>query len=446
MNKSNKKLIGLALLAALSTQAHANKGVNPKLELGPFDYKAKPANSNTQRYIVEFNDSYLGQKSVVQGLLRQHVKAKAHASFDKVIAASVIDLTKQEVRNIKALPFVKSVSIDTIVEPDASWGQDRIDQRSLPLNSSYNPTHTGQGANIYIVDTGIRASHSEFAGRIGHTRFVAGGSANDCHGHGTHVASTAAGRNYGAAPQARIHSIRISYSCAGKAYSSAQVAAMEWLADNAQPNSVVNFSYEASHASVKIAIDRLVRLNHVVVASAGNDDEVACTANSNKGKPISALLVGSTTSSDSRSSFSNHGTCVNIFAPGSNITAASHTGDNSYTSKSGTSMASPLVAGIAAGYRGTYPSHNQYQVMAAVVNSASTGKLSSLKADSPNKLLYSNTQPSSRYWYLSDEIQVAPFNTNGLMPPSTCTAGQYFPLTVGETGYGMFYQRMWKCN
>ncbi|HEX8360558.1 MAG TPA: S8 family peptidase [Longimicrobium sp.] len=280
----------------------------------------------------------------------------------------------------------------TTTQSNATWGLDRSDQRALPLNGTYNYTPTGAGVNVYIIDTGIRFAHAEFITN-GVSRAVSGydavdgGAADDCNGHGTHVAGTVGGNSYGVAKGAKLYGIRV-LDCAGSGTNSGVIAGMDWVAQNHVKPAAANMSLGggASQATDD-AIQRMVNAGVTVVVAAGNENQNAC--NVSPARAAAAITVGATTNTDARASFSNFGSCLDIFAPGNNITSAWYTGNTATNTISGTSMASPHVAGVAALYLQGTPSASPAAVTNALVTTATSGKVTSLGTGSPNKLLFS---------------------------------------------------------
>jgi len=271
----------------------------------------------------------------------------------------------------------------------ATWGLDRIDQRDLPLNNTYNYQTTASGVNAYILDTGIRSSHAEFGNRVqgGWTAINDGRGTEDCNGHGTHVAGTVGGEVYGVAKAATLVPVRV-LGCQGGGSNAGVIGGVDFVANNHQAPAVANMSLGGGASSaLDNAVNGAANAGVTMVVAAGNEGQNAC--NVSPARASQAFTVGSTTNSDSRSGFSNHGSCVDIWAPGSNITAAWHTSYSATNTISGTSMAAPHVAGVAALYLGLNPSASRQQVEYALVDNASTGRLSGIGSGSPNRLLYS---------------------------------------------------------
>ncbi len=270
----------------------------------------------------------------------------------------------------------------------ATWGLDRSDQRALPLNGSYVYDYTGSGVRAYIIDTGILASHQDFGGRVlsGYTAINDGRGSNDCNGHGTHVAGTVAGATWGIAKSARPVPVRV-LDCAGSGSNSGVIAGIDWVRYNHVKPAVANMSLGGGASSaVDTAVNNLNAAGVTVVVAAGNDNSNAC--NYSPARASGAYTVGSTSSNDYRSSFSNYGSCLDIFAPGSSIRSAWHTSTTATNTISGTSMASPHVAGAAALYLQRYPSSSPSTVKSWLTNNATTGRVYSIGTGSPNRLLY----------------------------------------------------------
>jgi subtilisin family serine protease len=303
--------------------------------------------------------------------------------------------------NKKALDEVRSDAAVAYVEQDqevtasdtqtgATWGLDRIDQRALPLNGTYTYNAIGAGVTAYIIDTGMRLTHSQFTGRsVSGFDSVDGGSADDCNGHGTHVAGTVGGSTYGVAKQVRLVAVRV-LNCSGSGTTSGVIAGIDWVTGNhvaGQPG-VANMSLGGGASS---ALDTAVRnsiADGVTYAiAAGNSNANAC--NSSPARVAEALTVAATTSTDARASYSNYGTCLDLFAPGSSITSAWSTSDTATNTISGTSMATPHVAGVAALALQATPGATPAAVGDAIGNSATAGVVTGAGAGSPNKLLYS---------------------------------------------------------
>ncbi|MEY4068921.1 MAG: hypothetical protein RLZZ332_1257, partial [Actinomycetota bacterium] len=276
-----------------------------------------------------------------------------------------------------------------------SWGLDRIDQRALPLNNRYTRTQSGAGVTVYVIDTGVRATHSELSGRVaaGFTTISDGQGTNDCQGHGTHVAGTVAGTNYGVAPAALVVPVRV-MNCSGSGSTSDIIAGIDWIITHHQAGvpAVANMSLGGPRsAALDLAVSRGVADGVTFVVAAGNSSLSACTV-SPAGEP-SAITVGSTTSTDERSSFSNFGSCLDVFAPGSNIVSAGHSSDVATRTLSGTSMAAPHVAGIAALALSQNSAMSPAEVASAIASSATRNAVTNPGTGSLNRMAFSLLTP-----------------------------------------------------
>lgn len=286
------------------------------------------------------------------------------------------------------------VFVQDVAQRPAPWGLDRIDQRNLPLDNTFNYTLTGQGVNVYLLDSGIRSTHTEFSGRIGSVLYVIndGLQGFDCNGHGTHVAGTIAGTTWGVAKRATLHSLRV-LDCDGSGSVSGIIEAMNWVRINHVKPAVVNMSLGGlgANAAEELAVRNLVAAGVTVVVAAGNSNANAC--NFTPAREPAAITVGNSTSSDTRdvdssTSGSNWGACLDLFAPGAEITSASNLTDSGSVIMSGTSMASPHVAGAVALYLQAHRNAAPAQVIAALLSATTPNKIGNPGSGSPNRLLY----------------------------------------------------------
>ncbi|MFD7285511.1 S8 family peptidase [Streptomyces sp. NPDC059863] len=304
------------------------------------------------------------------------------------------ELSPAQARRLAADPAVDQVFQDREVHALAtqtnppSWGLDRIDQAALPLNNSFTyPDSAGEGSTVYVIDTGVRITHQDIAGRAsnGYDAVDNDNVAQDGNGHGTHVAANAAGTAYGVAKKARIVAVRV-LNNAGSGTTAQVVAGIDWVTNNHGPRSVANVSLGGgANAAIDTAVQNSINSGVTYAIAAGNSG--ANAQNYSPARVADAITVGATTSTDARASYSNFGARVDIFAPGSAITSAWNTSDTATSSISGTSMATPHVAGAAAVYLAGHPTATPAQVAAALVNGATNGVVTNPGTGSPNKLL-----------------------------------------------------------
>lgn len=306
-------------------------------------------------------------------------------------AAALSDAELAEVRSDPDVAFVQEdgrVSIEA-TQTGATWGLDRSDQRARPTNGTYNYSRTGAGVRVFVIDTGINGSHSEFTGRVaaGATAISDGRGTTDCNGHGTHVAGTVGGTRYGIAKGVTLVPVRV-LDCQGSGANSGVIAGMDWVAGQTGGARVANMSLGGpADAATDAAVQRMVSAGVTVVVAAGNENQNAC--NVSPSRATNAITVGSTTNTDARSSFSNYGSCVDIFAPGSSITSAWIGSTTATNTISGTSMASPHVAGAAALILQASPSASPATVASTLIANSTTGVVTGTNG-SPNRLLFTN--------------------------------------------------------
>ncbi len=334
------------------------------------------------------------QVAQVAAAMSQRHGASLVRSYRNALRGFAVKASDKALARLLADPAVAYVEEDGIVQAsatqsNATWGLDRTDQRDLPLNSTYVYDTTASTVNAYIVDTGILATHGDFGGRVGagYTAINDGRGTTDCNGHGTHVAGTVGGTTWGIAKGVRLYPVRV-LGCTGSGTNSGVIAGMDWVAANHVKPAVANMSLGGgASTATDDAVARMTNAGVTVVVAAGNDNGNAC--NYSPARAASAITVGSTTNTDARSSFSNFGSCVDIFGPGSSITSAWYTSNTATNTISGTSMASPHVAGVAALYLAVNPTATPSQVTTAIINASTPNKVTSPGTGSPNRLLYS---------------------------------------------------------
>ena len=317
--------------------------------------------------------------------------------FDHALNGFTAQMTEQQAEQLSDDPRVAFVEEDSVVEALATqsnppWGLDRIGQRDLPLNATYTYTTTGAGVNAYIIDTGIRRTHSQFLTNgvrralFGFDAVGDGQNGNDCNGHGTHVSGTVGGNTFGVAKAVTLWAVRV-LSCNGSGTTSGVIAGVDWVTAHHRSPAVANMSLGGGAST---ALDTAVR-NSIVsgvtyAIAAGNSNTNA--ANQSPARVSEAITVGATTISDARSSFSNFGSVVDIFAPGSSILSAWNTSDTATNTISGTSMATPHVAGVVARFLQANPGASPATARNAIVTAATLNHLSGIPTGTANRLLF----------------------------------------------------------
>jgi len=302
-------------------------------------------------------------------------------------------LTEEEARQLSEDPRVSFVEEDSVMEAIVTqtsppWGLDRIDERTLPLSGSYTYATTGAGVNVYVIDTGIRRSHTQFGGRavIGFDAINDGRNTSDCNGHGTHVAGTIGASTYGVAKGVRLFAVRV-LGCNGSGSTSGVIAGVDWVTSHRVPPAVANMSLGGgASTALDTAVRNSIAAGVTYAVAAGNASTNA--SGQSPARVGEAITVGATTQRDARSSFSNFGSVVDIFAPGSSILSSWHTSNTATATLSGTSMASPHVAGVAARYLESTTGASPAQVRNQIVNNATTNGLSGVPAGTANRLLF----------------------------------------------------------
>jgi serine protease len=332
--------------------------------------------------------------SVAASLVQQH-GGKVQETYQHALRGFVLLGTEAQARALAHNPNVAYVQENAEVElattqAGPTWGLDRIDQDSLPLDNQYVYDTDAANVHAYIIDTGILSTHAEFEGRAtkDYDAIGDGQNGNDCNGHGTHVAGTVGGKTYGVAKKVRLHGIRV-LSCTGSGSYAGVVAGVDWVTGNAQKPAVANMSLGGGvYQPLDDAITNSVNSGVVYAVAAGNNNADACGFS--PARTPAAITVGASTIGDARASFSNYGTCLDIYAPGLNITSSWIGADTATNTISGTSMASPHVAGAAALLLAKGVAANN--VAAQLSTSASVGKITDAGAGSPNLLLFTGVR------------------------------------------------------
>jgi len=351
--------------------------------------------------------------------------AALHYVYRHAIRGFAATLPPQAAEALRRNPNVLSVNPDIMVhavesgtESASSWGLDRIDQRSPSLDGRYSFSASGEGVHAYILDTGIRASHNEFGGRASVAFDAVGDGMDgyDCNGHGTHVAGTIGGANYGVAKDITLHAVRV-LDCAGSAPSSTIVAGIDWVTANHESPAVANMSLAGYwlwgmfgiDSDMDIAVRNSVAAGVSFALAASNDNDDACMYT--PARAPEGMTVGATAQGDGRASFSNWGSCVDWFAPGEYIVSAWNDSDTGIRTASGTSMAAPHTAGVAALFLEANPGANPGQVTQAIFDATTKGVVSNSNTAN-NHLLYSfftespNSSPTADFSFVTNDLKV----------------------------------------
>lgn len=363
------------------------------------DPDAQQAELIPDQYIVVFNDE-VSDAHALTASLAARAGAKVRYTYASAIKGFAGRMSPEAASELARDSRVKYVEQDQVMKANvtqsgATWGIDRIDQRALPLSTTYTYGATGAGVTAYIIDTGILFAHSEFGGRAstGFDAVTAGGNAADCNGHGTHVSGTVGGATYGVAKGVQLVAVRV-LDCGGSGSTSGVVAGIDWVTSHHSANAVANMSLGGgASTALDNAVSSSIASGVTYGIAAGNGfyglfAQNAC--NTSPARVPAAITVSATNNTDTKPSWANVGTCVDIFAPGINITSSWYTSATATNTISGTSMATPHVVGSAALYLEGHPGASPAAVASAIVANATAGVVKSAGSGSPNRLLFTN--------------------------------------------------------
>ncbi|MEU8026831.1 MULTISPECIES: S8 family peptidase [Micromonospora] len=395
-----------ATLGVLTASALAATMIGSPVSAAPATGEIRHAGGATavpSSYIVVLKDSAVGGKAGTRaaavassaGSLAKRFGGSVAQVYGAALNGFEVRLSEAAAKRLAAHPSVAwveqnhEVSLQT-TQANPPWGLDRTDQAALPLSSSYNYTSAGTGVTAYIIDTGININHNDFGGQAvdGYDAVDNALPAADCNGHGTHVSGTVGGTTYGVAKDVKLVAVRV-LNCRGRGTNAGVIGGVNWVTSNHQAGqpAVANMSLGGgANSSLDTAVANSIADGVTYAVAAGNSNANACT--SSPAAVPTAITVGATQSNDARASFSNYGTCLDIFAPGVDVLSAWYNSNTATNTISGTSMASPHVAGAAARVLSNNPTWTPAQVASYLTSTATAGVVTSPGTGSPNRLLY----------------------------------------------------------